>query len=197
MPSGFTTLPDGTLVLSNSGVFSVIGASEEVVTIPLQIYPAFPSESGNGRLIHPTLGAFDYEYKPDEWVNIDADAIIPPVWASTRTMTSAANVLWDGNIRDVVVEERWKSLGGLAMPITQLRMMMAIWTTPVDPDIGYVTWYPNYISAHGFKVLPVNLSVGGTGIALDDVINYKDEDGQPIGWVTSPVTFTLKLVERL
>jgi len=29
------------------------------------------------------------------------------------------------------------------------------------------------------------------------VVNYKDENGEPIGWMTNPVTFTLKLVERL
>jgi hypothetical protein len=135
--------------------------------------------------------------KPDEWVNIDAEAIIPPVWASSRTLTSAANVLWQGNLRDVVVEERWKSLGGLAMPITQLRMLLAIWTTPMDPDVGYVQWFPNYITSVGFRVLPINLTAGGQGIAFDDIVNYKDEDGEPIGWMTQPVTFQLKLVERL
>jgi hypothetical protein len=131
-------------------------------------------------------------------VNIDAEAIVAPVWASSRTLTGAANVLWNGHIRDVTVEERWKALGGLAMPITQLRMLMAIWTTPVDPDVGYVLWYPSYITVAGFKVLPINLSAGGgQGIAFDDVVNYKDEFGDPIGWITAPVTFQLKLVERL
>ena len=183
--------------LVSVGTFDVVPAAEEVIALPIEVFPAFPAESGHGRIIHPTLGAFDYEVKPDEWVNIDADAIIPPVWASSRTLTSAANVLWDGHLRDVVVEERWKALGGLAMPITQLRMLLAIWTMPIDPDVGYVHWFPNYITAVGFKVLPINLSAGGQGIALDDVINYKDEYGEPIGWVTSPVTFQLKLVDRL
>ena len=187
----------GVVTITSAGSFGVSGAAEEVVELPIEIFPAFPAESGYGRLVHPTLGAFDYEVKPDEWVNIDADAIIPPVWASSRTLTSAANVLWMGNLRDVVVEERWKSLGGLAMPITQLRMLLAVWTTPIDPDVGYVFWYPNYITGVSFKVLPVNLTVGGQGITFDDVINYKDEHGNPIGWVTDPVTFQLKLVERL
>lgn len=187
----------GTVTLRSESTFEVIGAAEELITLPLEVWPAYPAESGHGRIIHPTLGAFDYETKPDEWVNIDADAIITPVWASTRTLTSSANVLWQGNIRDVVVEERWKALGGLAMPITQLRMLLAIWTTPVDPDVGYVHWYPNYITSVGFKILPVMLTSGGQGVTFDDVVNYKDEDGDPIGWMTNPVTFTLKLVARL
>jgi len=187
----------GLRVLTVTGTFGVVGAAERMVTLPLEVFPSFPVPYGRGRIIHPILGPFDYEVKPDEWVNIDAEAIIAPMWASTRTITSAANVLWQGYLRDVVVEERWKSLGGLAMPATQLRMLIAIWTQPVDPDVGYVHWYPSYITTAGFKVLPINLSAGGQGIAVDDVINYLDEDGEPIGWVTSPVTFQMKLVERL
>lgn len=187
----------GTIILQSSGTFEVVAAAEEVVELPIEVYPSYPVESGHGRIVHPTLGAFDYETKPDEWVNVDADAIIAPVWSSTRTLTSAANVLWKGNIRDVIVEERWKALGGLAMPITQLRMLLAIWTTPVDPDVGYVHWYPNYITQVGFKVIPMMLASGGQGITFDDVVNYKDEYGDPIGWMTNPVTLTLKMVERL
>lgn len=187
----------GTVTLRSEGTFDVVGAAEEVLELPIEIWPSYPTGEGHGRIIHPTLGTFDYEVKPDEWVNIDADAIIAPVWSSTRTLTSAANVLWNGNLRDVVVEERWKALGGLSMPITQLRMLMSIWTTPIDPDVGYVQWFPNYITLMGFKVLPMALTTGGQGIVFDDVINYKDEDGDPIGWMTNPVTFTLKLVGRV
>ena len=189
--------PDGTKTITNTGIFGVAAAAEEILTLPIEVLPAYPTPSGKGRLMHPTLGAFDYEVKPDEWVNIDAEAIVPPVWASSRTLTGASNVLWNGNIRDVVVEERWKAFGGLSMPVTQLRMLLAVWTTPMDPDVGYVLWHPNYVTGVTFKVLPVNLQVGGSGITFDDVIHYKDENGDPIGWVTAPVTFTLKLVERV
>jgi len=196
-PTGTAVSSDGSMTLTSTATFGVAAAAEELVMLPIDIFPAYPSESGHGRIVHPILGAFDYEVKPDEWVNIDADAIIPPVWASSRTLTSAANVLWQGHLRDVVVEERWKALGGLAMPITQLRMLLAIWTSPMDPDVGYVHWFPNYITQVGFKVLPLQLSAGGQGIEFDDVVNYKDEHGEPIGWITAPVTFQLKLVERL
>lgn len=187
----------GAVIISNSGTFGVAAATEQVVTLPIEVFPTFPEASGRGRLVHPILGAFDYEVKPDQWVNIDADAIIPPIWSSTRTLTSAANVLWEGNIRDVVVEERWRAMGGLAMTISQFRMLLAIWTTPVDPDVGYVHWHPNYITQVAFKVLPVMLSAGGQGVVLDDIVNYLDQDGENIGWVTDPVTLQMKLVERL
>jgi hypothetical protein len=187
----------GFMVLTSTGTFEIVPASVEVTTLPLEVFPAYPAESGHGRLVHPILGAFDYEVKPDEWMNIDAEAIIPPVWASSRTLTSTANVLWQGHLRDVVVEERWKALGGLSMPITQLRMLLAIWTTPIDPDVGYVHWHPNYITGVAFKVLPVGLTAGGQGISFDDVVNYKDENGDPTGWMTQPVTLTLKIVERV
>lgn len=188
----------GTSVLYSKATFAIAGASIAAISIDVPVYPAWPLECGYGRLIHPVLGAFDYEVKPDEWMNIDGDVIIPPVWASTRTLTGAANVLWNGSIRDVVVEERWKALGGLAMPISQLRMLMMIWTNPVDPVEGYVQWYPSYITPLGFNVLPVGLQVGGgSGITFDDVVNYKDAEGNPDGWVTNPVTFVLKLVGSL
>lgn len=187
----------GTSVLYSRSEFEVAGASVANITLSVPVYPAWPLESGYGRLIHPVLGAFDYEVKPDEWMNIDGDAIIAPVWASTKTLTGSANVLWNGSIRDVIVEERWKALGGLAMPASQLRMLLMMWTNPVDPVEGYVQWYPSYISPLGYNVLPVGLQVGGSGITFDDVVNYKDADGNPDGWITNPVTFMMKLVGRL
>ncbi len=186
----------GVRTLEQQDTFEVASATEEVVTLTIQVYPAAVAGQGQGRLIHPILGSFDYEVKPDEWENLDSgNVLIPPMWSSARGLITTVNTLWAGLLKDVVVEERWKSLGGLAMPITQLRMLMSIWTNPLDPDVGYVRWYPNYASPLAWKVLPVDLKVGGEGIALDDVINYKDEGGNPVGWVTSPVTFQMKLVE--
>lgn len=183
--------------LTSSGTFTIADAAEAVEEITITVLPSAPLEMGRGRLIHPLLGAYDYEHKPDEWVNIDADAIIAPLWSSQRTIGGAANTLWDGYLKDVVVEERWKPLGGLSMPATQLRMLLMLWGTPVDPAVDYVRWYPNYISPLGFKVLLVNLQVGGSGVVSDDVINAKTAAGDPDGWITQPVTLTLKLVERL
>jgi hypothetical protein len=181
--------------LTSTATFTIADASAAVAETTVQVLPAAPFPSGSGRLVHPTLGAYDYEVKPDEWVNIDGGLVVPPVWASTKTMGGAVNALWPGYLRDVLTEERWKSLGGLSMPIGQLRMLIMIWSTPVDPATGYVEWYPNYISPLGFKVIPINL--GAAGIVFDDVVNSKDEWGDPNGWVTQAVTLQLKLVEQL
>lgn len=187
----------GTITLSTKGDIGVVGMPEELVQPEPEAFPSYPMESGKGRIVHPLLGPFDYEVKPDEWVNIDADAVIPPMWSSTRTLTSAANVLWAGVLRDVTIIERWKPIGGLSMPITQLRMLIDIWTNPIDPEDGFVKWYPTYITQVGFRVLPVGLSVGSAGIQFDDVVNYLDEHGKNIGWVTETVTLQMRLVERL
>lgn len=185
------------MVLSSEATYPIADAGTAIIEAPILSLPAWPVQRGRGRIIHPLLGAYDYEVKPDEWVNLDADVIVPPVWASTRTMTGATNVLWKGYLRDVVVEERWKALGGLAMPIGMMRMLYMIWMNPLDPMVGYVEWYPNYISPLGFKVIPVSLTAGGQqGLAFDDVVNYLDDRG-PDGWVTQPVTLMLKLVERI
>jgi hypothetical protein len=184
------------MTLKSEATYPIADAATVIAEATLASLPAWPIQQGRGRIVHPLLGAYDYEAKPDEWVNIDADVIIPPVWASTRTMTGAINVLWKGNIRDVVVEERWTSIGGLAMPIAQIRMLYMIWQNPLDPATGYVQWYPNYISPYGYYVIPVNLTVGGTGLAFDDVGNYLDANG-PDGWVQKQVAFTLKIVDRI
>lgn len=183
--------------LTSTATFTIADAATAIAEVTVQVLPAAPLEGGEGRIIHPELGAYDYEVKPDEWVNMDGGPVIPPVWALTKTMGGAVSALWPGYLRDVVVEERWKSLGGLAMPVSQLRMLLMIWTTPVDPATGYVTWYPNYISPLGFKIIPVGLQVGGSGVTFDDVVNTKNIDGGPDGWITAPVVFQLKLVEQL
>lgn len=185
-------------LLTQSTSFTIVSAPETVAELSLHVYPALTPPDGYGRIVHPTLGAFDYEVKPDEWVNIDAEAIIQPIWASARTVTSTINTLWSGVLKDVVVEERWTAPGGIAMPVTQFRMLMTIWTNPIDPDVSYVQWHPNYITGVVYKVLPLSLTVGGQGIALDDVTNYKDWDtGAPIGWVTGQVVFQMKIVEAV
>lgn len=187
----------GGMVLSSEATYPIADAGTAIIEAPIFSLPAWPVQKGRGRIIHPMLGAYDYQVKPDEWVNIDSDILVPPVWASTRTMTGATNVLWKGYIRDVVVQEHWKALGGLAMPIGMMRMLYMIWMNPLDPQIGYVEWYPNYISPLGFKVLPVALFAGGQGnFVFDDVVNYLDDRG-PDGWVTQPVEFHLKIVDRV
>jgi hypothetical protein len=150
-----------------------------------------------GLLVHPTLGALAYEIPPDEWVNVDQDVIIAPTWTSTKTLTSSANVMWPGNIRDVLVEEKWTQQ--ISMSIGMFRELLNIWTNPVDPSTSsYVAWYPNYINQNGYLVLPMKLSVGGSDIfSFSDVVNSLDVAGDPNGWLTQPVTLSLKIISKL
>lgn len=184
------------MTLKSEATYPIADKTTKIEEAAIVSLPAWPVQSGRGRIVHPLLGAYDYEVKPDQWTNMDADVIIPPVWASTRTMTGAINVLWKGNIRDVVVEERWLAPGGISMPISMLRMLYMIWTNPLDPQVGFVQWFPNYISPFGFKVIPMMLDAGGQALVFDDIVNYEDGNG-PNGWVSSPVTLTLKMIERL
>ena len=197
--------------LTSSGTFPIANASTYTATADVQVLPSVSFPNGLGRLIHPTLGAYDYQYKPDQWVNIDGDVIIAPTWSGTKTLGGAAHALYLGNIADVVCEERWLSAGGLAMPIAMLRMLMAIWLTPVDPAVGYVQWYPSYTTNLGYNVIPADLVVGSAGgsqlarlsgigtqvISLDDVIHAVKADCSPNGWVTTPVTLFLKIVSQI
>ena len=183
-------------ILTSSGSFIVVAGATPVQSIATApILPVVSAPSGNGRLVHPTLGAFDYEVKPDEWCNVDGDLIVVPTWAYNKTLTGGVNVLWQGNIKDVVIEERWKQ--SMAMTISQLRLMLAVFMNPVDPASGYVQLWPNYANDNGYKVIPIGLSVGGQGITLTDLINSKDSDGNPGGWVESSVVFTLKVAGRV
>lgn len=198
MPSSVTVNDDGTTTLEGTATFTVAGAGAiQTVSYSTTILPAFVPPDGKGRLVHPMLGALDYAAKPDEWVNLLDDVVIPPVWAVTKTLGGSLHSLWPGYLRDVVVEERWKSLGGLAMPIGQLRMLVNMWMNPPNPETeGYVSWFPNYATGASFSVIVLGVKAGD-GITLDDVIHSKDAYGENDGWVTAQVTVTMKIVERL
>lgn len=197
--------------LSASSTFNVTDQAQAVAAVSTNVMPAIGYPNGKGRLIHPTLGAFDYEYKPDQWVNMDGDVLVAPAWSSVKTLSGAASVLWAGNIRDTMCEERWTAQGGMSMPITQLRMLQTLWTNPIDPSVGYVQWYPSYANSAGYNVILVDLVCGSAGqtqssrisgagaptIVLDDVVNYIDSDGDNIGWVSLPVTLFLKMVSKI
>ncbi len=139
---------------------------------------------GTGRLIHPIIGAIDYQAAPDEWSNFDRDIIIPPNWTHTTTLSSGADLLWDGSIRDVVVTERWTSAA--AMPLAQLRALIQIWTNPPDPSQTSVEWHPNYWTPIAFNVNVTSVTVRGSEVTLDGLARQ--------GWVRGPVEMRLRLV---
>lgn len=173
-------------ILSSQITFTVGEASTESASINVTILPALGIGSGNGRLVHPTLGTYDYVYKPDETTNMDGDAIIPPVWSRAKTLRGSSNSLFPGTLRDVVVEEIWTSDH---MPIDMARMLCAMWMNPPDPSAGYILWYPNYLNALGFKVILANLEINGKQFVLNKYLSK-------VGLVKGNVVLTLRIAGR-
>jgi hypothetical protein len=195
--------------LTSSGSFTVTEVALETAQVTVPVLPSVGYPTGFGRLVHPTLGAMDYDIKPDKWVNIDGDVIPGPVWALTKTLGGSASSLWPGQISDVICQEIWgEAQDGMTMPVAMLRRLLAFWTTPVDPSVGLVQWFPNYVSNKGFNVILADLTVGSGGsgqmarvsglgqqtIAMTDLVHAKNPDGSNNGWVSETVSLSLKIV---
>lgn len=116
---------------------------------------------GRGRLVHPTLGAYDYVNTPDEIENVDGDIIIPPIWAHAQTIGGAVDALWSGYPRDVKVTERWAQ-GDVGCPIEHLRQLYQFFANPPPLTGTPVIWTPNYINAKSYNVALVDLRSGGS-----------------------------------
>lgn len=173
--------------LTSSATFAVGDSTTASESTTITVLAAVGSSTGRGRLVHPTFGTYDYAYAPDTWTNIDGDVIVPPLWTSQKTLRGSANTLMVGNIRDVVVEERWNQ--GLSQKLSHLRTLLNYWMNPPDPSVAYVTWYPNYTSTLGFKVILVNLTVGGNGVTLDFLTKQ--------GFVQGEVVLQMRIAGRV
>jgi len=173
--------------LTSSATFTIGAAATVAETATALILPVAGAGTGRGRLIHPTLGTYDYVHAPDQWTNLDGDVIVSPIWANTKTLSGGSNTLWAGDIRDTVVEERWT--GQLSASLAHLRLLLAFWQNPPDPAEAYVEWYPSYANALGYKVVLLAVEVGGQGVNLDFISRQ--------GWVTSPIALRMKVAARV
>jgi len=171
--------------LTSSGTFTIGESLTEQASTTVTVLPVAAPGEGRGRLVHPTLGSYDYPYAPDEWDNLHQDVIIPPVWAHARTLEGAQNTLWPGHIKDVRCAERW--ISDISMPIAMLEMLLLFWTNPPDPATGYVVWYPSYATVLGYQVIIEVLTVGGNQISLDYIARQ--------GWTVGVVEQTLRIVD--
>jgi hypothetical protein len=173
--------------LTSTATFTIGAAATVVEEASALILPVAGASTGRGRLVHPSLGTYDYAHAPDEWENLDGDVIVAPIWATSKTLEGSANTLWQGNIRDVTVEERWT--GQLSATLAHLRMLLAFWQNPPDPASAYVQWFPSYANAHGYSVLLLALEVGGQGINLNYIARQN--------WVAQPITLRMKIAGRV
>lgn len=184
--------------LTSSATIVIGSGSAQVDSISIPILPVISAGTGKGRLIHPTLGTLDYPNCPDEWVNLDSDVIVPPIWTTTKTLQGSQNVLSSSDIRDAVVEEHWT--GDVNVTIGFLRQLIAFWCNPPDPVSGVpVQWWPNYTTALGFNVVLLNLQVGdglkNVRERYDGIVLNTYAQGE-VEWVTEQVCLTMRIVSR-
>lgn len=179
--------------LTSSSTFTIGAGSAVVESVAVPILPAIGSTTGKGRLIHPTLGTLDYPNAPDEWRNIDGDVIIAPIWTNAKTLLGSSNALWQGNIRDVEVEERWNY--SMNVQAAFFRQIVSFWVNAPDPDTDApVQWWPNYISPLGFQVAIKDIAIGDqgkqTGVVLDPLLPLR-------GWVSGKIIVTMQILGRV
>lgn len=174
--------------LTASSTFNVadsatVSAEAQTIIQP----PVGYGTGGRGRLVHPTLGTYDYANTPDETVNVDGDVCFSPLWAHAMTLGGGQDTLWPGNLRDARVIERWHQ-GDVGAPIAHLRTLWAFLTNPPDPASGaFVQWFPNYANARGYKVVLAEVRAGGEGYRIDRrLLSY--------GYAPAPVELELRIV---
>lgn len=172
--------------LTSSATLTVAAGETVVETAEVTVLPIAGEGEGTGRLVHPTLGSFDYEDAPDRWTSVRGDVVVPPVWAFATALSGAAATLWPGSIEDVVVEETW--VDSYAMDSDQLDMLALLFQTPVDPADGYLEWWPSYTTDLGFRVAFLDLQVGGQGLSFTHLLGD--------GIVEGPVVARFRILGR-
>lgn len=140
-------------------------ASTSVVILPPS---SAPGAVAKGRLIHPTLGTYDYPQAPEETQNVDGGPVYRPIWSHAQTLGGAASALWSGYLRDARVIERWKQ-GDVGMPAAFARALWAFFTNPPNPaDDSFILWTPSYAGTdQQWRVAITDLRIGGDGFNID------------------------------
>ncbi len=159
------------MTLSASATFDVADQAPTDLDATVIVQPAAGvGTGGRGRLVHPTLGAFDYYDAPDETVNLDrGGVIVRPLWERSRTLSGQVDALWSGFLRDARVIERWRN-GDVGSPIAHLRMLQAIVANPPDPAAGVagaVVWEPSYATGTRYAVIVADVRAGGDEYQID------------------------------
>jgi len=149
-----------------------------------------PDGSGvypGGRLVHPTLGTYDYPATPTETVNVLGGVIVAPIWSHAMTLGGGVDTLWPGFKRDTRVIERWVH-GQTGGPIAHLLALLAMWQNPPDPSAAsYVVWSPSYATTASYNVALVGVRSGGQEITIDQRLRR-------YGFASSPVELELRII---
>ncbi len=179
--------------LTASSTIAIGESTPEQESVTITVLPLAAPGEGRGRLIHPTLGTFDYEFPPDRWSGLRTDLVVPPVWAVTPTLGGAFLAQWDGSIEDVEVLEQWED--GISMKAGDLDTLLSFWQSPPDPSLGvpsgYVQWWPSYATDLGFYVAILEVAAG-SGAGVETTKFGLDE-----GWVEGSTTLRMRIVARV
>ncbi len=168
------------MTISATATFNVADQSALVASVTLIVQPPVGvGTGGRGRLIHPTLGTYDYVNTPDETVNIDGDVCFAALWARSQTLGGQVDTLWSSFLRDGRVIERWIQ-GDVGAPLAHLRMLWQMYANPPAPGGTPVIWEPNYATANRYEVIIARVSAGGEEYKLDRRLASKGYAPQPV-----------------
>lgn len=170
-----------------SSIYNVADASITSVSVTQIVQPPVGvGTGGRGRLVHPTLGVYDYANTPTETVNVDGDVCFGPIWSHEQTIGGGVDTQWPGYMRDVVVVERWAQ-GDVGSLLSHLRQLWAFFANP--PASGaYVLWSPNYANANTYRVAIVAVTAGGEEYKIDRWLADKR------GYTPSPVEIKMRVL---
>lgn len=171
-----------------STTFSVANqASLSVNATAIVLAAAGDVLADRGRLVHPTLGTYDYINTPNETLNIDGDITAPPIWTHEMTLGGDVDTNWSAFINDAKVIERW-TMGDTGSTIEHLRALWLFFSNPPeDPIATPVLWYPNYANLNVYNVVLTAVRAGREGYTLDRrLLSY--------GYAPSPVELELRVL---
>lgn len=178
------------MTLTANGTFNVadqtpLSASASVVVQP----PVTVGTGHGGRLVHPTLGTYDYSTSPDELVNIDGGPLYGPIWSHSATLGGGVDTVWEGSLRDTRVLERWGTIGDVGGPIALARMLWQFYANPPTPP-SYVIWAPTYATASTWNVAIVGVRVGAESYTLNQVLLAR-------GYVPAPIELEMRVISAI
>lgn len=182
------------MTISANASFSVADSATVSASVTETVLAPVSYAAGNGRgyLTHPTLGTYLYANTPSHVVNFDGAPIIIPDWLHGKSVSGGTDTLWSGNIRDVLVTERWAFPGSdVGSTISLLRNLYTFYANPPDPSAGsYVIWAPDYATSVTYSVAMVGLRAGGNQYTVDKFLSAK-------GYAPSPVELDLRIIAQI
>lgn len=176
--------------LSSSTSVAVTDRTATSVTITDTLLPPVGYGSGGrGRLVHPdgAIGTYDYANTPDETMNVEVTASMPPLWLHSQTIGGAVETRWLGVLQGMRIVERWMN-GEVGALLTHVNHLWTFFANPPNPDApSYVQWSPNYAHTSTYNVVITGLKVGGEEYTLNQRL-------KGFGYAPQPVELEMRII---